>query len=369
MRRHLLVTNDFPPKVGGIQSYLWELWRRLPPGRVTVLTTPYAGSRAFDAAAPMEVVRSRQPVLLPHPGVTRWVRREAERVGAELIVLDPALPLGAIGPSLGLPYAAVIHGAEVAVPGRLPVTSSLLGRVLRGAELVVAGGAYSLHEAERAAGGALPTVTVPPGVDLARFRPRTDDERLEIRERMGLDPDAVLVHAGSRLVPRKGIDMALRAVGQLSRRRRLQAVVTGTGRDRRRLELIALDRKVPARFLGRVPDAVLSEVAAAADVFAMLCRTRWGGLEQEGFGIVFLEAAASGVPQVAGRSGGAHEAVADGVSGLVVDHPGDQGSVTAALARLIDDEELRRRLASGSRRHAQAFSYDRLATRLEAALT
>ena len=122
MTRHVLVTNDFPPKIGGIQSYLWELWRRLPPEDVTVLTSPYADAELFDRSQPFRIERMREPVLLPHPILASRVRRLAAEVGAKAIVLDPAVPLGLIGPSLGLPYAAVLHGSEVTVPGRLPGT-------------------------------------------------------------------------------------------------------------------------------------------------------------------------------------------------------------------------------------------------------
>src|SRR5579871_1602443 len=148
---HLLVTNDFPPKVGGIQTYLWELWRRLPDGEAAVLTTPYQGAEAWDRAQPLHVRRVRAPVLLPTPAVTRAVQQAAAEVGAGLVVLDPALPLGLIGPSLGLPYAVVLHGAEVTVPGRLPVSRGLLGRVLRGAVGVIAAGEYPAAEGARAA--------------------------------------------------------------------------------------------------------------------------------------------------------------------------------------------------------------------------
>ena len=104
----------------------------------------------------------------------------------------------------------------------------------------------------------------------------------------------------------------------------------------------------------------------------MLCRNRWGGLEQEGFGIVFVEAAACGVPQVAGNSGGAAEAVEHDVTGLVVDDPGGDGAVAAtvaAFAQLLDDEQLRERMATASRERAvEHFSYDVLSARLGAAL-
>src|SRR4051794_29612297 len=136
---HLLVTNDFPPKVGGIQSYLWELWRRLPPERVRVLTTPQEGASAFDAAQPFAVERTVAPVLLPgDPTIGRAVRRH----DPDLVVIDPALPLGLCGRWLHRPYALVLHGAEVTVPGRIPGTSQLLAGVLRRACHLVAAGGY-----------------------------------------------------------------------------------------------------------------------------------------------------------------------------------------------------------------------------------
>ncbi|MEO1062203.1 MAG: glycosyltransferase family 4 protein [Actinomycetota bacterium] len=369
MRRHLLVTNDFPPKVGGIQSYLWELWRRLPPDDVTVLTTPYRGTAEFDAEQAFRVERWREPVLLPHPGVVRAVQRLAREVEAELIVLDPALPLGAIGPSLGMPYAVVLHGAEVTVPGRLPVSSQLLARTVRGAELVIAAGGYPAAEGERAAGTTLPTVIVPPGVDTDRIRPLDATERDAVRAELGLPIDAPLVHAGSRLVPRKGIDVVLRAADRLRRTHPdLQVVVNGSGRDRRRLELIAASGSVPVHFVGRVADELLTGLYGAADVFSMLCRTRWAGLEQEGFGIVFMEAAAAGTPQVAGASGGAHEAVEHDVTGLVVDDPTDVGAAAAAIGALLDDPDRRAAMGKAARARAEAHSYDVLAARLRDAL-
>ena len=115
-----MVTNDFPPKIGGIQSLLWEWWRRLPPDSFAVLTSPYKGAAAFDASQTFLIERTPEPVLLPHPWMVNRINDMAERVDADLIVLDPAVPLGLVGPSLRLPYDVVLHGAEVTVPGRVP---------------------------------------------------------------------------------------------------------------------------------------------------------------------------------------------------------------------------------------------------------
>jgi phosphatidyl-myo-inositol dimannoside synthase len=366
MTKHLLVTNDFPPKVGGIQTYLWELWRRLPPEGVTVLTTPHPDAAPWDARQAFRVERTREPVLLPHPGLARRVRALVAEVGAELVLLDPALPAGLLGPSLGVPYGIVLHGAEVTVPGRLPGASAALRRVLQGAQVVVAAGGYPLAEAERVARRSLPSILVPPGVDPDRFRPLGAEERAEQRGRFGFDAQSPLVVSVSRLVPRKGMDVLIEAAARLRVGfSDLQVAVAGGGRDRPRLERLAERSGAPVRFLGRVDDADLPGLYGCADVFAMLCRNRWGGLEQEGFGIVFLEAAAAGVPQVAGRSGGAHEAVVHGTTGLVVRYPQSVEPVVAALQVLLRDPGLRAEYGRAGRvRAVDEFAYDVLARRL-----
>ena len=364
--KHLLVTNDFPPKIGGIQSLLWEWWRRLPPDSFAVLTSPYAGTAEFDTAQPFHIERTREAVLLPHPLMVRRIDSMARDFGADLVVLDPALPLGLVGPSLALPYDLVLHGAEITVPGRLPGTRQTLAWVLRRARHIVAAGGYPAAEAEHAVGRALPITVVPPGVDTERFQPLSDSERVAARQHFGVPGDAELVVSISRLVPRKGFDTAIRAAASLQRSRpNLVLAIAGGGRDRDRLQALARSLDAPVRFLGRVGNDDLPRLYACADVYTMACRNRWGGLEQEGFGIVFVEAAACGTPQVAGDSGGAAEAVVDGVTGIVVKHPDDHREVAAAFERLLDDPALREAMARAGRARAVAeFSYDVLAQRL-----
>jgi len=368
---YMLVTNDFPPKLGGIQSYLYELFRRLPAQELTVLTAAHRGAVDFDRQQEFRIERASSPVLLPTPGLVRAIRRLSLDSGAGIVLLDPALPLGLLGKRLQVPYGVVLHGAEVTVPGRLPVSRQLLGSVLSGASLAIAAGGYPAAEAARAAGAQTPkVVVVPPGVDHERFHPLDSEERLAVRRRLGLPAEGMLVVSVSRLVPRKGMDVLIEAVGRLSATRHdLTLAVGGSGRDRKRLELLARRCKTPVCFLGRVADGDLPMLDAAADVWAMCCRDRWFGLEQEGFGIVFLEAAAAGVAQLAGRSGGSQEAVVDGKTGIVVDRPADVACVTAALARLLDDSELRDRLGAEARRRAVSdFDYDHLARVLHEAL-
>ena len=368
--RHLLVTNDFPPKVGGIQSYLWELWRRLPPGDTTVLTTSFPGSVAFDAAQAFRIERLPARLLLPTRRLAARINRLAAEVSARIVLLDPVLPLGWLAPRIERPYGVVVHGAELAIPARLPVVRLQLARVLRGARLVVAAGAYSAREADRAGGRDLETALVPPGVDVDRFRPLDELGRKRARRRFGVEPDSPLILSVSRLVPRKGMDTLIKASAELARQHPdARVLIAGSGRDRRRLQRLIDRLNAPARLVGRVPDDELPSLLGSADVFAMLCRNRWGSLEQEGFGIVFLEAAACGVPQIAGRSGGSHDAVEHGVTGLIVDDPQSVGATVGALSWMLGDAELRVSMSEASRTRAvDRFTYDSLATDLRRAL-
>jgi phosphatidylinositol alpha-1,6-mannosyltransferase len=368
--KHLLVTNDFPPKIGGIQSYLWELWRRLPADQAVVLTTPYDGADAFDREAALRIDRIDRPVMLPTRSLRDHIRTLADEIGADLVLLDPALPLGHLGPELGRPYGLILHGAEVTVPGRVAGPRHVLARTLRGADLVVAAGGYPADEGELAAGRGLPVVIVPPGVDVERFVPLTAEQRSAARARFGVGDDDLVVTSVSRLVPRKGFDVLIRAAATLAGRYpNLRVLIGGTGRDDGRLRRLVADLDAPVDLLGFVPDEDMPELYGCADVFSMACRNRWFGLEQEGFGIVFLEAAACGVPQIAGDSGGAAEAVVDGGTGLVVRDPGSVDHLVTALDDLLGDPALRARLGAAGRERAVAdFAYDVLAARLQDAL-
>ena len=369
---HLLVTNDFPPKHGGIQSYLWELWRRLPADEVAVLTTPYAGADRFDREQPFRIERVSQRVMLPTRGLLRRVEQLADDVDARLVLVDPALPLGLIAPRLSRPYGALVHGAEMVVPSAVPGSRALLQRVLRGAQIVLSSGDYPAAEARRIIGRDHPPVlSIPPGVDADRYRPLDGVERMRARRHLGLPERATVVLGLSRLVPRKGFDVLLRAAARLAPGHPdLLVVVAGGGRDRRRLETLARRDGAPARFLGRVADGDLPLLYGCSDVFGMLARSRWRGLEQEGFGIVFLEASAAGIAQIGGASGGVPEAIVDGETGVVVDPPDDVDAVATALEGLLDDPDRRARLGAAARRRAIAdFDRDVLAARLHRALS
>ena len=373
MARHLLVTNDYLPKTGGIQVYLHELWRRLEPGRAAVLTaSSHPDSASFDASSELTIERVASSTLMwPSPRTLAAIEAAIERHQPELVLLDPAWPLGLLGPRLSRPYGVILHGAEVAIPGRLPLVASSLRYVLRHASLAVCAGTYPEDEARRnAAEWMPPTLHVAPGVDTERFVPVDQSRRESVRTSLGLSTTAFLVCSYSRLVPRKGMDTLIRASALLAADYpQLQVAIGGAGRDRDRLEKLARKLGAPVVFLGRVPDDLLPSWLAASDLMVMDCRSRWGGLEQEGFGIVFLEAAATGVAQVAGRSGGSHEAVRHGVTGLVVASPRSEGDLAASISRLLTDSELRSHFAQRARAVAvQEFDWRVLAQSLAAGL-
>jgi len=377
MTRTLLVTNDFPPKIGGIQSYLGELWARLDPATTAVLTaSSHEGATAFDLAAverglAIDRVAART-LWAPTPTAGRAVDAAIRRHRPELVLYDPFAPLGRLGARAGVPYGVVLHGAEVAIPARLMGARALSRAVLRGATVAVCAGSYPEAEARRAAGDQMPPVVqVPPGVDTVAFAPLAAARRGEVRARLSLPLTGPLVTTVGRLVPRKGVDVLIAAVSALAGRwPDLTLCVAGDGRDRGRL--VGLARRAGARvhFLGRLDEGDKIDLLGASDVFAQPCRSRWSGLEQEGFGIVFLEAAACGVPQVAGRSGGSYEAVVAGVTGEVVDRPGDPRAVAAAIEGLLADGPRRAAMGEAARQRAVAsFGYDDLAARLQAGLT
>jgi phosphatidylinositol alpha-1,6-mannosyltransferase len=367
---HLLVTNDYPPKVGGIQVYLHELWRRLPAGRAVVLTASSdANAQAFDSATDVVIERVPQSLLFfPTWRVLRQIRDAVERHNPDLVLLDPAWPLGLLGPFLGRPFGVILHGAEVTIPGRIPVLSSTLRFVLRRAHVAVSAGTYPEAEAIRNAKRPLAAmVQVPPGVDVERFHPVTRDERSATRRELQVADETFLIASYSRLVPRKGMDVLIRAAAML-RNEIPELVVTigGSGRDRARLERLAGQLGAPVTFLGRVSDEMLPQWLAASDVMVMVCRSRWLGLEQEGFGIVFAEASACGVPVIAGRSGGSHDAVLHGETGLIVDDPHNVAAVADAIRELFRDPQRRHEMGLAGREHATAsFDWSILARQLD----
>jgi phosphatidylinositol alpha-1,6-mannosyltransferase len=249
--------------------------------------------------------------------------------------------------------------------------ASSIRYVLKHAAVVICAGSYPESEVRRiTAEYAPPIIQVLPGVDTTRFTPLDPSRRTEVRQSLGLDEHAFLVSSFSRLVPRKGMDTLIRAATRLkSQFPNLQVAIGGSGRDEKRLRALAARLGAPVTFLGRVPDDVLGDWLGASDLMVMDCRSRWFGLEQEGFGIVFVEAAATGVAQIAGRSGGSHEAVQNGVTGFVVGDSRSDDLLAKAIRTLMLDNDLRLEFGRASRVGAvERFDWNTLAARLSSEL-
>ncbi|WFE67106.1 glycosyltransferase family 4 protein [Micromonospora sp. WMMD714] len=352
MSRTLLVTNDFPPRPGGIQSFVHQLAVRQPPGSVVVYASSWRDTAEFDAAQPFPVVRDATRVLLPTPGVARRAARLAREHGCDTVWFGAAAPLGLLAGGLrrraGIRRAvALTHGHEAGW-ATLPGARAALRRIGRDTDVVTYLGDYTRVRLERALHGVTELHRLAPGVDVDTYHPAVDGA--PVRARHGL-ADRPVVVCVSRLVPRKGQDMLIRALPAIRRRVPDAALlVVGGGPYRATLEKLARSTGVARDvvFTGSVPWEALPAHYAAGDVYAMPCRTRNRGLDVEGLGIVYLEASATGLPVVAGDSGGAPDAVREGETGYVV--PGRDVAVLAdRVATLLADRELARQLGAAGR--------------------
>ncbi|WP_085914958.1 MULTISPECIES: glycosyltransferase family 4 protein [Pseudonocardia] len=341
MPRTLLVTNDFPPRTGGIQSYLHDLARALPSGELAVYAPDWPGAAAFDALAPFPVHRHPGRLMLPGPDVARRAARLARRHGADTLWFGAAAPLGLLGPQLreraGISrVVASTHGHEVGW-SMLPGARQALRRIGTDSDVVTTVSRWTRDRIAAAFGPDAALEPLPPPVDTGRFAP-DPAARAEIRARYGLG-EAPVVGCVSRLMPRKGQDVLIAALPLLRRRvPGTRLLLVGGGPYRDRLHRLAARHGVTDAvvFTGRVPAEELAGHHAAGDVFALPCRTHLGGLDVEGLGIALLEAAAGGLPVVAGDSGGAPETVEEGVTGHVV--PGrDVAAVVDRIAALLAD--------------------------------
>ena len=368
MRRTLLVTNDFPPRAGGIQSYVQALAERLPADDLFVYAPAWPGATEFDAQQSFPVVRHPGSLMLPVPTVARQARRLVAEHRLEAVWFGAAAPLALLTGTLrraGVTRAvASTHGHEVGW-SMIPGARQALRSIGRQVDVVTFVSRYARGRISAALGPLAALEYLPPGVDTDLFRP-DPAAREALRSTLGLGDRPVLACI-SRLVARKGQDMLIRALPDI-----LRAVpdavllIVGNGPDRAALERQAADRGLGAHvvFTGPVPWADLPAHYAVADVFAMPCRTRGGGLDVEGLGIVFLEASAAGLPVIAGDSGGAPETVQQDHTGVVVDGR-DVPAIAAAATRLLLDRPLAQTWGTAGRKWiTSTWDWQRSADRL-----
>lgn len=367
----LLVTNDFPPRAGGIQSYLAELAARLPAGELVVYAPAWPDAAAFDADAPYEVHRHPGSLMLPVPSVARTATRLAREHGCETVWFGAAAPLALLGQGLRCSagvtrLVASTHGHEVGW-SMLPAARQSLRRIGSTTDVVTVVSRYTRRRFAAAFGPLAALEYLPAGIDTERFRP-DPSARAELRSRYGLG-DRPVVSCLSRLVARKGQDMLIAALSEIRRRVPGAALLlVGDGPCGDRLRVLARDHGVADHvvFTGPVSWEELPAHHTVGDVFALPCRTRGRGLDVEGLGIVLLEAAAAGLPVVAGDSGGAPETVRPGQTGEVVDGR-DVASLAAVVADLLADPDKASAMgAAGREWMRESWQWDAAAARLTA---
>jgi phosphatidyl-myo-inositol dimannoside synthase len=375
MPKVLIVTNDFPPRRGGIQSFVHALATRLPADGVVVYAPAWDGAAAFDAQQPFPVIRHPGSLMLPVRPVARRAAALLAEHGCDTVLFGAAAPLGLLAPGLRAAGArrivGITHGHEAGWAA-LPGARSLLRRIGEHTDALTYLSEYFRVRLARALTpqAAARLVRLAPGVDTTVFRPGTEGEAA--RARLGLAGRPVVLCV-SRLVPRKGQDTLIRAWPRVLAARAAAGgqepvlLIVGDGPYRNDLDRLAgrLGVTGSVRFTGPVPEADLPGYYAAADIFAMPCRTRRGGLDVEGLGIVYLEASAAGLPVIGGDSGGAPDAIEPGESGYVV--PGrDLDALVSRLVALLADPAAA--AAMGEKGQAwvhREWRWDLVAARLE----
>ncbi|WP_103019753.1 glycosyltransferase family 4 protein [Salinibacter altiplanensis] len=377
--RLLFVTQDFPPDVGGIQTYSWEVATRLAKWvEALEVIAPHRPSAAeIDQAAPVSIIRvPGRPDWLPATSLPTVVRRSA-RLRPDVAVHAQWQTVGAsvLARQLtGFPrrIACAAHGRELlfnplsSLPGLGAAYDRLRRWALAQPDVLLPVSRYTARLLRDRGVPPNRLHVVPNGTNPTRFRPHGGTA---VRDRLGVGERPMLLTVG-RLVPRKGVDTVLRALPRLAASvPTVQYVVAGTGPDRDRLERLALRQGVRdwVHFVGHVADETLPLYYSAADLFVMPAREAPPNVE--GFGLVFLEANACGTAVVGARSGGVPDAIVNGETGLLVP-PSDPRALAGALTDLLQDPARRNRLSrQGRTRTVRTANWNRVAQSIYALLS
>jgi phosphatidylinositol alpha-1,6-mannosyltransferase len=344
-----VVTNDFPPRIGGINDYVRQLFGDFEPGSVTIFSSSFPGWQAFDRTFPHEVIRLDTEMMLPLPWVRRRLHDELRARRPDILLFGATWPLGHMGPAvrrkLGIPFGGFTHGLELTgalIPG-------MLRHIGREASLLTAVSEWTRAKLEPAFGWNGRMGLMPSGIDTDRFRPDVSDALVRERHALG---DAPVICCVSRLVARKGQDMLIRALPIVHREfPAVRLLIVGSGPYLARLREMAAATPCGDHivFTGAVSYDELPAYFRAGDIFAMPCRSRLMGLDIEALGAVFLQGAAVGRPVIAGASGGAPEAVKAGETGFAVDPASPEVIAGAVLQLLRDPAQARAMGEAGAR--------------------
>lgn len=355
MGRTLVITNDFPPRPGGIQTFGYEMVKRFEPDSVTVLTSSWEGCTEFDAAQRFEIVRADTETLLPTRNTLRLARQLITSGNVTRVLFGAAAPLGLLAASLrslGVEHIVSMTQGHETGWAMTPGTKQTLRKIGNDSDTLTYISGYTKSKIVKALSpqAAQNMRSVVPGVDVDEFHPRNKVEGDVLRKSIGWQDRPVIVCV-SRLMARKGQDALIEALPKI--RAEIPDVgllIVGDGPYRPNLEKKVAEGNLEGDvyFTGKVAQEQLSHWYAAGDVFAMPCRTRIGGWDVEGLGIVFLEASATGLPVVVGDSGGAIDAVLDGETGFLVDG-NNLDDISERIIQILQNPDLARSLGSRGR--------------------
>jgi phosphatidylinositol alpha-1,6-mannosyltransferase len=356
--RVLLVTPDFPPSTGGIAVLMGYLVRSTPGLATRVVTFGEDGAAEFDRASGIDTrrvgdVEMRRKLAVPMLNARllyeAWRYRPDVVLSGHIAASIAAMPIQRM---LGIPLVQYVHADEIRVRPRLARSA------VRAAAATIAVSSYTRDLAVDAGADPRRVHVIPPGVELPSGNPAERGE------------DPVLLTVATFVSPRKGHDVVVRALPAIRKSiPDARWVVIGDGPLRGKIEASAAAEGVDdaITFLGRVDDAERDRWLDRARVFCMPSRLPPEGTGGEGFGIVYLEAGAHGLPVIGGRVAGALDAVVDGRTGFLVD-PVDHMAVAAAAIKLFSDRSLAERLGAQGRLHAEEHAWPRIAARVEALL-
>jgi len=344
MNKILLVTNDLGPRAGGIESFVLSLVERVPKGCLIIYTSTQKGSAPFDAQLLERfgavVIRDRAKILLPTPRVNHRAVKILKQYQIKTVWFGAAAPLALMAKQLRTSGAtnivALSHGHEIWW-AKIPILKQLLRKIIKDVDHLGYLGQFTKGEIVKASNQIDKFVQIAPGIDTDHFMPKS--ARADLIKKYRLEDRRVIVSVG-RLVHRKGQDKLIESLPKI-----LQSfpgavlLLVGEGPIKQMLKNTAKQLGVTNQviFAGRVQHIDLPDYICLGEVFAMPVRSRFAGLEVEGLGIVYLEASACGLPVIVGNSGGATDAVIDGVTGLLVDGS-DIDQIADAVCKLLTDQ-------------------------------
>jgi phosphatidylinositol alpha-1,6-mannosyltransferase len=343
--RTLCITNDFGPRAGGIETFVMGLIERAPKGSIIVYTSSQGDTTAYDKEwlrdFGVEVIRDRSKILLPSPRVIRSVKKVIARDSIKQVFFGAAAPLGVMARTLRkkgvVNIVALTHGHEVWWAKLWPF-SSAISFIGKNVDHLTYLGDFTKNEISKALSPKAKSklIKIAPGIDTDHFAP--DPTSVQLRRDLGLADKKVIVSVG-RLVHRKGQDILIQSMpAVLTEHPTAHVLMVGEGPYRKDLTKMVseLNLSDAVTFIGRIQYKELPRYICAGDIFVMPSRSRLAGLEVEGLGIVYLEASSCALPVIAGRSGGAPDAVDEGVTGFSVEGT-SPSEVSKAIIKLFDD--------------------------------